>query len=68
MVMVMVVVTTAVKVTAGINGGGDTTMAATLTAMVVMFAGFLGVANLIEVRKAIHQIEYGLHCMCNCLD
>ena len=40
MVMVMAVVTTAVKVTAGINGVGNTTMAATLMAMVVMFAGF----------------------------
>jgi hypothetical protein len=37
-------------------------------AMVVMVAGFLGIANLIEVREANHQIENRFHCMTNHFD
>ena len=68
-------VKTTAKVTAGGGGGGGgsggsvhTTKVAKAMAMVVMVAGFLGIANLIEVREANHQIENRFHCMTNHFD
>ncbi len=69
MMTVLAMATVTLKVTVGGGGGGvDRTMSVMATAMVVMVAGILGVANLIEVRKANPQLEYGFHCMNNHLD
>ncbi len=70
MMTVVATATVTLKVTVGGGGGSvDRTMLVMVTAMVVvMVAGILGVANLIEVRKANPQLEYGFHCMYNHLD